>query len=272
VGSSFFQTLGIPLLRGRDFTLKTDGERTAIINETMARRLFPDQDPIGRQLLAGKASYTVIGVARNSKSRTLGEAPAACAYLFLEPSPEKVLGFEGISIAVKTSVAPRALVRPLRDQIAALDPDLAIFNTKTMQEHVNKSLLLPQLCATLLGVFGAAGLTLAAVGLYGVLSYWVRRRTREIAIRVALGAEARSVLMVVLRQGLSLTAAGLVIGLAIVLALGRFAASLLYGISGTDSLTFAAVSVVLLAAALVAILVPARRAARVEPTTALRYE
>ena len=272
VGSSFFQTLGIPLLRGRDFTLKTDGQHTAIINETMARRLFPDQDPIGRQLLAGKANYAVIGVARNSKSRTLGEAPAACAYLFLEPSPEKVLGFEGISIAVKTSVAPRALVRPLRDQIAALDPDLAIFNTKTMQEHVNKSLLLPQLCATLLGVFGAAGLTLAAVGLYGVLSYWVRRRTREIAIRVALGAEARSVLMVVLRQGLSLTAAGLVIGLAIVLALGRFAASLLYGISGTDSLTFAAVSVVLLAAALAAILVPARRAARVEPTTALRYE
>lgn len=272
VGSRFFETLGIPLLRGRDFTLHTDDEHAAIINETMARRLFPDEDPVGRQVQGRGGSYTVLGVARNSKSRTLGEAPAACAYLFLEPSPEKVPSLDGISIAVKTSVAPRALVRPLRGQIAALDPDLAIFNAKTMQEHVDRSLLLPRLCATLLGVFGAVGLTLAAVGLYGVLSYWVRRRTREIGIRMALGAEARSVLIMVLRQGLALTAAGLVIGLGMAVALGRFAASLFYDISGTDQLTLLAASLVLLAAALLAILSPARRAARIKAMVALRCE
>ena len=272
VGSNFFETMGIPLLRGRDFTLKTDGERRAIINEAMARRLFGHEDPIGRQLHGREGSYTVIGVARNSKSRTLGEAPAACAYLFLEPGPEMVLSLDGISIAVKTSVPPQGLVRPLRDQIAALDPALAIFNTKTMQEHVNKSLLLPRLCATLLGVFGAVGLTLAAVGLYGVLSYWVRRRTREIGIRMALGAGKGSVLSMVLRQGLTLTLVGLVIGLGMAVALGRFTASLLYGISGTDPLTFVAVSLVLLATALLATVFPARRAARIELTAALRYE
>jgi predicted permease len=275
VGSSFFQTLGIPLLRGRDFSLKTDDEHVAIVNETMARRLFPDQDPLGRQMLADKASYTIIGIARNSKSRTLGEAPAACAYLFLEPNPENVMSLFGISIAVKTSADPRwpqGPARSVRAQIAALDPDMAIFNSETMQEHVDKALFLPRVCATLLGIFGAVGLTLASIGLYGVMSYAVRRRTREIGIRMALGAQPASVLRMVLRQGLTLTAVGLVIGFGIAFALGRFTASLLYGISGTDRLTFIAVCVVLLATAFAASVLPARRAARVEPTTALRYE
>jgi predicted permease len=276
VGAGFFETMGIPLVRGRDFTLKSDDEHVAIINETMARRLFGNEDPLGRQMLSegfgGKTLYTVIGVARNSKSRTLGEDPANCAYLFVEAAPDKVFSFFGISLAVKTSVNPRGLIRQVRDQIALLDPDLAIFNTETMQEHVDKSLLLPRLCAALLGVFGTVGLTLAAIGLYGVMSYSVRRRTREIGIRMALGADPGSVLRMVLRQGLTLTAVGLAIGLGIALALSRFTASLLYGISGTDRLTFLAVCVVLLATALVAIVFPARRAARVEPTTALRYE
>jgi len=264
--------MGIPLLRGRDFKLQTDGGDVAIINETLARRLFPDADPIGRQMLADKKNYTVIGIARNSKSRTLGEEPAACAYLFLEPSPETVMSFYGISVAVKTEVNPRTLVRPVRDQIAALDADLAVFNTRTMQEHVNKSLLLPRLCATLLAVFGAAGLTLAAIGLYGVMSYSVRRRTREIGIRIELGAHARGVLRMVITQGLILTSAGLVIGLSLAVALSRFAASLLYGISATDPLTFTFVPAVLLAVALVAVAFPARRAARVEPMSALHHE
>ena len=147
-----------------------------------------------------------------------------------------------------------------------------LFNTGTMQEHVDKSLLLPRISAWLLGIFGAVGLTLAAIGLYGVMSYSVRRRTREIGIRMALGARPGNVLRMVLGQGLVLTGVGLAIGLGIALALGRFTASLLYGISGTDPLTLAAVSAVLFSAAAVAVVVPASRAAHVDPNTALRYQ
>jgi ABC-type antimicrobial peptide transport system permease subunit len=244
----------------------------AIINETMAGHLFPSQDPLGRAMRADKNLYTVIGVARNSKSRTLGEKPANCAYLFLEAAPEKVFSFFGITTLVKTSANPLRLARPVHDQIAALDPTMAVFNTETMQEHVNKSLLLPRISALLLGIFGAVGLTLAAIGLYGVMSYSVRRRTREIGIRMALGARPGTVLKMVLRQGLMLTGIGLGIGLGIALGLGRFTASLLYGVSGADLLTFVTVPAVLLAAATAAAVVPAFRAAHVNPTTALRHE
>jgi len=278
VGAGYLETMGIPLLRGRDFSLKTDDEHVAIINVTMARHAFGDEEPLGRQMMvasqmgADKISYTVIGVAADTKSRTLGETPQNCAYLFVEAAPEKVFSFFGISLAVKTSANPQSLVRPLRAEIAALDPTMAVFNTETMQQHVDKSMLLPRISATLLGVFGLLGLTLAAIGLYGVMSYSVRRRTREIGIRMALGANPHSVLALILRQGLTLTGVGLGIGLALALALGRFTASLLYGISGTDRLTLIAVSAVLFLAALVASLVPAYRAAHVAPSTALRYE
>ena len=277
VGRGYFGLMGIPLRRGRDFSSTAGDDHAVIVNETMARRAFGNEDPLGRQITADlmgekNVLYTVAGVVRDSKSRTLGEGPQNCAYLFLEAAPDKVFSFFGITVAVKTGNGPLGLVRPVRNQIAALDPDLAVFNIDTMQDHVNKSLLLPEISATLLGVFGAVGLTLAAVGLYGVMSYSVRRRTREIGIRMALGAQAGSVLKLVVRQGLALTAVGLAIGLGIALALGRFTASLLYGVSGTDLDTFVAVPAVLLAAALVAIVVPACRAAHVEPTTALRQE
>jgi predicted permease len=276
VGSGYWETMGIPLLRGRDFSRKTGDGRALIVNQTLARRAFGNADPLGRQMLADeigqKVLYTVVGVARDSKSRTLGEKPQNCAYQFVEANPEKVVSFFGISIAVKTSSNPAAMAKPVRDQIAALDPNLAILSTETMREHVDKSLLLPRISATLLGVFGAVGLTLAAIGLYGVMSFSVRRRTREIGIRMALGAEPGSVVTMVVRQGLALTGVGLVIGLAIALAVGRLAASLLYGISGTDLITFLAVPAVLLAVSLVAIVLPAQRAARVGPMTALRME
>ncbi len=272
VGSKFFETMGLPLLRGRDFDLKTD-KNAVIINETLARRLFGAEDPIGQQLSTGDSStFNVVGIARNAKSRTLGEQPANCAYLFLEPRPEQVMSFFGISIAVKTGGNPNRLERPVRKQIAALDPNLAIFNKDTMADHLDKALMLPRICATLLAVFGAGGLTLAAIGLYGVMSYSVRRRTREFGIRIALGAHASGVLKMVVRQGLFVAGTGLAIGLAIALSLGRFVSSLLYGVSGTDAVTFTAVPAILLGVALIAIIVPARRAARTEPVRALRYE
>lgn len=272
VGAGYFQTMGIPLLRGRGFTSQLDGPSAAIINETMAEHLFPAQDPIGRTIRQDKTSYTIVGIARDSKLRTIGEKPSDAAYLFLNAAPEKANSFFGTTILVRTSIDPRALASSVRDQVAALDPNMAVFNTETMQEHVGKSLLLPRISSLLLGIFGAIGLTLAAIGLYGVMSYSVRRRTREIGIRMALGAKRPTVLGMILRQGLVLTAIGLAIGLAIALALGRFTASLLYGTSGTDLLTFVTVSGVLLATAAVAVLIPALRAAHVEPTTALRCE
>src|ERR1035438_5891671 len=272
VGSGYFSTMGIPMLRGRDFNLQTDEEHVAIINETTAANLFPGQDPIGRRMSQDKVSYTVIGVTRNSKSRTIGEKPTDAVFVFLNAAPEKANSFFGTTIMVKTFVNPRGLARTVREQIAALDPNMAVFTMETMQEHVDKSLLLPRISALLLGIFGAVGLTLAAIGLYGVMSYSVRRRTREIGIRMALGAKPGVVLRMVLRQGLVLTGVGLGVGLVIALVIGRFTASVLYGTSGTDPLTFAVVSAVLLATAAAAILVPAVRAAHVEPTTALRYE
>jgi predicted permease len=272
VGSAYFQTMGIPMLRGREFNLRTDDEHVAIINETMAANMFGGQDPIGLHMRQDKETYTVIGVARNSKLKTIGEKPGNAAYIFLNAAPEKANSFFGTTLIVKTSVNPRSLAREVREQISTLDPTMAVFNSETMQEHVDKSLILPRISALLFGIFGVVGLTLAAIGLYGVMSYSVRRRTREIGIRMALGAKPRAVLEMVLRQGLILTSIGLGIGILIALALGRLTASVLYGTSGTDPLTFAIVSVVLFAVASVAILVPAFRAAHVEPTTALRYE
>jgi predicted permease len=272
IGAGYFQTMGTPLLRGRDFAPHIDGASTAIINETMAAHMFPGQDPIGRTLRHDQTRYTIIGIARNSKFRTIGEKPSDIAYLYLNGAPEKANSFFGTTILVKTSMDPRALTSSVRDQIAALDPNMAVFNTETMQQHVDKSLLLPRISSLLLGIFGAIGLTLAAIGLYGVMSYSVRRRTREIGIRMALGAKRPTVLRMILRQGLVLTAIGLAIGLAIAVALGRFTASVLYGTSGTDLLTFVTVSLVLVATAVAAVLIPAVRAAHVEPTTALRCE
>jgi predicted permease len=272
VGSGYFGTMGIPLLRGRDFDLSTDDQHVAIINETMASHLFPGQDPIGRVIHQDKDQYRVIGVARNSKLRTIGEKPLNAIFTFLNAAPEKANSFFGTTIIVKTSVIPGAMAHSVREQIAALDPNMAVFNIGTMEEHVDKSLLLPRISALLLGIFGAVGLTLAAIGLYGVMSYSVRCRTREIGIRMALGAKPRKVMRMVLRQGLILTGIGLAIGIAIALVVGRFASSVLYGTSGSDLLTFVTVSAVLLATAAFAILIPAMRAAHVEPTVALRYE
>jgi predicted permease len=272
VGSGYFTTMGIPLLRGRDFVASMDDKHSVILNETMAAHLFPGQDPIGRVIRQDKDQYTVIAVTRNSKLRTIGEKPTDAIFMFLNAAPEKANSFFGTTIIVKTFVNPAAMAQSVRQQVAALDPDMAVFNIETMQQHVDKSLLLPRISALLLGIFGAVGLTLAAIGLYGVMSYSVRCRTREIGIRMALGAKPRRVLKMILRQGLTLTAIGLAIGLAIALVVGRFAASVLYGTSGSDLLTFVVVSAVLLATAAIAILIPARRAAHVQPTVALRYE
>jgi predicted permease len=270
VGTAYFETMGIPILRGREFNSQTAS--SVIVNETAAKRLFPGEDAVGRQIRDGDKLYQVAAVVGNSKSRTLGEDPAACLYHFLETDPNQNVSFFGLAILVRTTGNPAAIIRPAENEIHALDRNLAVFNVETMQQHVSNAMLLPRLTAALLGIFGTVGLVLASVGLYGVMSYSVRRRTREIGIRMALGAPATGVLGMVARQGLLLASVGLAIGLAIALVLTRFTASLLYGISATDPVTFIAVPLALLAVAFVATILPARRAARTDPWIALRYE
>ncbi|HLN00154.1 MAG TPA: ABC transporter permease [Bryobacteraceae bacterium] len=272
VGTDFFETMGIPLLRGQAFHSPLGTAPVAIVNETLAKQLFPHEQTIGRVLRMADKTYAVVGIAKNSKSNYFGEGPESIIYVPLEQHPEDVMSFIGISILVKTAGNPRAMTRAVRAQIAALDPNLAVFGVQTMQEHAEKSMLVPRLSAVLLGVFGAVGLVLATIGLYGVLSYSVRRRTHEIGIRMALGASARGVLRMVAQQGMLLAGVGLAIGLAISFGVWRFAASLLYGISATDGVTFIGVPVLLMAVAFVATMLPARRASRVDPMDALRYE
>jgi predicted permease len=273
VGEDYFRTVGVPLVRGREFDLRSDtAVPAAIINETMAATAFGNENPIGKELEADKQRYRIIGVAKNAKSRTLGEGPVNMAYLLLEASPETIRSFYGISVAVKSAAAPAAVDRAIREQLRQIDPNLPVFNGTTLREHANKALLLPQICATLLGVFGCTGLLLSMVGLYGVMSFAVRSRTKEIGIRVALGARQTGVLGMITRQGLALAAIGVVIGIGIAAATSRFTASFLYGISSTDLTVFIAVPLLLLGVAAVAVLIPARRAANVDPMIALRYE
>lgn len=276
VGARYFETIGTPVLRGREFDPRNDHGATAVVNEELARRLFPGRNPLGQQIAAeglnGKQQYEVVGVAKNAKSRTLAEANQPCLFLYLEAKPEEAMSFFGISVLARGSTPPGQLERAVRDQFRALDPNLPVFNTETMNEHVNKSMLLPKLCATLLGVFGLVGVVLAIVGLYGVMSYAARARTKEIGIRLAVGAQPRGILRMVAGKGMLLAAIGVSAGLAISFAVTRFTASLLYNVSATDALTFCGVPLLMLAVALFAVLIPARRAARVDPLEALHYE
>ncbi|MBS1874739.1 MAG: ABC transporter permease [Acidobacteria bacterium] len=269
VGRNYFAAFGIPIAAGRDFDQR-DTTGTAILNEKLASNLFPGGGAVGSTVRGDNQVYQVIAVVKNAKSRTLGEEPRPCAYLSLEAAPEKVMSFFGTTLVVKSGGRPDE--RAIRDILLRLDPTLAVTSSETMQQHVDKALLLPKSCAVLLGVFGLIGLTLAAVGLYGVLSYVVRSRTREIGIRMALGADRAGVLAMVVRQGLALAAVGMVVGLALAAAITRFAASFLYGVGAHDVVTFVAVPLVLLAVAAFAIAAPASRAAAIEPLRALRYE
>jgi predicted permease len=273
--AAFFQTVGMPLLRGRTFRPQTDLDApVALVNRTMARRLFGNREPLGRRIRDGKGkTYEIIGVTGDSKSVTLGEEVRACAYTYLpRDAAEQVLSLLGMTFLVKTGGDPAAMVRPVRDEILKLDTTLAVFNVDSLGRHISRAFLVPRLCAVLFGVFGLIGLVLAAVGLFGVVSYSVRSRTREIGIRVALGATPGAILRLVLTQGLAIVALGLALGLAIAAAVSRFTASLLYGVSPTDLLTFAAVPVVLLLTAVAAVVVPARRACAIRPMDALRLE
>ena len=268
----YFETMGIPLLAGRDFTPQDDKEETrrVIVNETFARRFFPGQGAIGKRLSRGGPAepfWDIIGVARDSKHGSLGEDPQPFVYF-----PMLREGAGSAALVARTNGDPQSLLNAIRHEVRQLDANLPVYDAKTMREHMRLSLFPLRAGAWVAGGFALLALLLAGLGIYGVMSYATAQRTREFGIRIALGAQARDVLRLVIRQGLVLALIGLAIGLAGALALTRLMTSVLYGISATDVVTFASVTLLLALVVLLACWIPARRAMRVDPMIALRCE
>ena len=280
VGPGYFAALGIPILRGREFTPedRADAPGVAIVNETFARRFWPGENPLGRTIRVrgedGPAT-TIVGLARDSKYRSLGEGPTPFYYLPLLQDygfVRRNARLFPLDVVVRGDRDPRSLARAVATVLAGIDPKLPAYPPKSMAEHLGVAVLPSRVASSLFGAFGLLGLLLASLGLYGVVAYSVTRRTREIGIRIALGATARDVLLQVLREGLGLTAKGVGLGVILAAGVGPLMGSLLYGLSPFDPLTFVLVPLVLATVALAATTLPARRAARVDPVVALRYE
>jgi predicted permease len=273
VTPGYFETVGIPRIAGLDFGVETvSGPKTAIVNLAFVERVFGSANPIGQQVNGGGVTYQIIGVVANVKARTLGEETRPVLYRSLSQNIANDPSFLGYTLVVHTKNNPAAVEEVVRRQIHALDPTMAVFNDETMEEHIRAAFFLPRLAATLFGTFGGIGLVLAIVGLYGVMSYAVSRRTREIGIRMAMGARPGTVERLILRQGMVLTLIAVALGWPAAWMLSRLAASFLYGIQPHDAFTFAVVPPTLLLIALVACWIPARRAASVDPMQALKTE
>jgi putative ABC transport system permease protein len=270
----FFASLGIPILRGRDFAESDGGPgvRRVIVNEALARQQFPGENAVGRQLRLDKEGpHTIVGVVGSVRQAGLDEEPLPEIYF-----PYTQVGAEGglfdATLVIRTAVAPASVTADVRRAVRSVDPSLPLFRVTTMEEVIADSLAARRLNLWLLGIFAAIALVLSAAGLYGVISYLVAQRTREIGIRIALGAQNREVVGLVMGQGARLTAAGIALGLLGAFAFTRLLASLLDGVSARDPLTFAGVAALLAAVALLATWIPARRAARVDPMLAIRNE
>jgi predicted permease len=268
VAPDYFQTMGIPLLRGRDFVSSdsAEGSAVAIINEALAIRLSKNQDPLGQRMtfFGEKTSTEVIGVVPTGKYRTIGEAPVPAAYLPQLRARR--------TLVVRTASDPAPLLDSIRREIHSVDPSIAPTNLETMQQYMSLPLFPARTTGLLLGVSGFLALTLTSIGLFGVISYLVSQRTHEIGVRMALGARGGDILKLVFRHGMLLTGIGLVVGLGMAVGAAQIVSSLLYGIAPTDPATFIAVTVVLCVVTVLACYLPARRAMRVDPIVALRYE
>jgi putative ABC transport system permease protein len=270
---NYFRTMGIPLLIGRDFNDAdtVDSMNVTIIDERLAREFWPNESPIGKRVTLGPPEdkepwYTIVGVVGAVKNESLGLTRRKTVYL-----AHAQYGSDDMSLAVRARNLEN-LAPAIQKQVKAMDPDLPIINMLTMTEVVSRSVWQPRLYAILFGVFAAVALALASVGLYGVMAYSVSERKREIGVRVALGAQHRDVLKLVVAQGMKLTLIGAGIGLAAALALTRVMRSLLFEVSATDPLTFIALAALLTFVALLACYLPARRATKVDPMVALSCE
>jgi predicted permease len=275
VSPGYVKALGVPLLRGREFTDadNANAPKVGMINARLARQFFPNQDALGKRFMFGRPSekppewITIVGLTADTKLYGLENPARLEVYL---PLRQSVSG--DMTLVVKSAADPAALTSSIRGAIASIDKDQPIFAVATMQELVNNSVSTRRITLILLGLFSALALVLAAIGIYGVISYSVAQRTHEIGIRMALGAGRGEVLRMILAQGAKIAGAGLVIGIAASFGLTRLMAKLLFSVSSADPLTFCAVAFVLVLVAMLACYIPARRALRVDPIIALRYE
>jgi len=275
ISPHYFKTMGISLLQGRVFTdrEKADSPPVAVISETTARLFWPGEDPLGKRLKVGESSssnrwLTVVGVVKDVRQYELGIEPKPQMYL---PHAQNEF-FEPSALVVQTNVDPLSLASTVRRTVWEIDNDQPVSDVSSMAQVVSESVARQRFSMLLLGVFAGLALLLAAVGIYGVMSYTIAQRTREIGIRMALGAQRSDVLKLALGQGLRLVSVGVLIGLAAALVLTRVMTSLLFGVSPTDSMTFITISVVLMSVAALASYIPALRATKVDPIFALRYQ
>jgi predicted permease len=279
VRENFLKMMGIPVLAGRDLTPQGDARapKVAVVNQTFARRYFNGENPVGRRFSfddspASAGDIEIVGVAGDAKYANQRDEAPPTAYLQWSQGPNSP---RSATFEVRTSGDPVSYVAAVRQAVSGVDSGLPLKDVKTQVEQADETLALERLFAKLLSLFGLLAQTLAAVGLYGVLAWSVVQRTREIGIRVALGAQRGDVLIMVLRQGMALTLLGVAAGIAGAYALTRYLASLsqmMYGVSATDPLTFGATALFLTLVALAACYLPARRATKVDPMVALRYE
>jgi putative ABC transport system permease protein len=272
VGPAYFQTLGIPLLRGRDFNSQDSEDKpgVVVVNEAFVQEHFPGDEVLGKRLSfqGAKGPFKeIVGVVRDSKYISLSESPTPFAFLPLQQNHET-----GMTLLVRASGNPASLAGPVRQEVQAIERNLPVSNPVSMTEWIGNTLYAARVGAILLGVFAILALVLASIGLYGVMSFAVSQRTRELGIRMALGAQRGDVFRLVLRHAAGLIAAGVVLGLGVAFAVTRLLTSFLYGVSATDRITFIAIPVVLAIVALIACYVPARRATKVDPLVALKYE
>ena len=277
IDRNYFRTLGIPLLSGRAFNLQDDAvgaTPVVIISQKLAKQIFPGEDPIGRRIrpnissgLGDAPMRVVVGVVGDVKAEGLGAPSIPESYLSYAQLP-----FAPMSVVVRTEIAPANMVPTLTTEVQSLDNALPLLRVKTLDEYVDDSIVGTRFETFLLGTFGGLAFLLTAVGLYGVISYTVAQRTREMGIRLALGADRNAILGMVVKNGTLLACTGTLIGLAAAFLLTRLMASLLFGVGPTDPLTFLCVAIALIAVAVLASYVPARRASKVDPMVALRYE
>ena len=276
IGTRYFETMGAPLVAGREFAEQdtANSQHAVVVNEAFVSRFFPGlkspAEAIGKRYTddgAGRNWYQIIGVAKTGKYWTIGEAPSPFVWFALSQKPRAY-----VNLAAQTEGDPARLINAARDEIKRMDANLAVTGARTMTEHLGASLAPARGAAAVLGSFGLLALALAAIGIYGVTAYSVAQRTREIGIRMALGADAIDVVKLIVRQGMTLTLAGLAIGLTGALAVTRLIASVLYGVSATDAATFVVVPSLLALVVLIACYLPARRATKVDPMVALRCD
>ncbi|MGH9855056.1 MAG: FtsX-like permease family protein, partial [Blastocatellia bacterium] len=270
IGPDYFRTMKIPLLQGREFGQSdaAAAPKVVITNETAARRFWPDQSPIGQRLSFKREEFReIVGVVKDSKYSRLNEEARPAVYT---PFAQDYRG--NMSLHVRAIGEPGEMLAAVRREVQALDANLPVYNIRSLEEQKSNSLYTSRMAATLLTVFGLLALGLAAVGLYGVMAYAVNRRTREIGIRLALGARHRDVLRQVLVEGMTIVTIGLALGLSGAVAATRLVAGFLYGVTATDTVSFAGAALLLAGVALLANYLPARRASRTDPLVALRCD